>query len=90
MTNETRKEKSNLGRIINMVTSTTDDFTEVFIATEEGEFGRFTIPSKSSRESGRCLGFYKLNLKQYLRQTQHYIGDKRLDADYGSTDTRAR
>ena len=79
-----RRKTSSLGRIVNMVTSTTDAYTEVFIASEGGEFAKFTVPLGLMREQGRGLGCEELSLAEFLEQTQHYLGDERISADYGS------
>jgi hypothetical protein len=77
------KKKNSLTNIVNMVTLSDDVSTEVFVATADGEFGRFYIFKEALRAEGRKeLGFDSLTLQDYLSRTQHYVG--KLKADYSS------
>ncbi len=83
MANETRTPKSKLGRITNMVVSKCPEITDIFIATSEGEFGRFTIQNKEASVDNE-LRYKELDLQGYLSETQHHIGHKNIGADYAS------
>lgn len=74
------KKKNSLDNIVNMVSSVTKDFTEVFVATADGSYGKFTMPTTSS-----ALRFESLTIQSYLAETQHYIGNKQVfNVNYAS------
>jgi hypothetical protein len=77
-------KKQILEGIINIVASPfTEGYSEVFIATSNGEFVRLKVGHGE-------LEVTPLTWPEYLAQTQHYIDNKeRFRTAYGSRKTRA-
>lgn len=77
------KKKNILDNIVNMVSASNDAYTEIFIATADGNFGMFYVPHGNQRAEGRTqLSFDSLTLQDYLSRTQHYVATQK--ADYAS------
>lgn len=68
-------KRNNLGKIINIVVSPIDDSsTEIYIATENKEYGYFRIGGNDTND----FTYKPLSIIDYIERTQHIIKNRCL------------